>query len=443
MSAHLLGAAFAANMGTPQRKLVLLKLVDHCHDDGSHIFPAMATVAAAAQCSKRTVQREMERFLERGLLRLVREGGKGRGSTNEYALDLVALRRIVEVGWDAWVAEGGGADEGASGASPGQSLPRTRSGCAPAQASSAGDTAVSNTAKGDTVSPLTGPGLRVTEGGLRVTDATVKGDTWCHPNPQEEPLIEPSVEREARARDPGSGGEDHGSERSGGPIDDPNARGPSRGPDREQTAEAKRAADARFAQFRKVWPSSAADSKAKARGAFDALTPEEQRAAVDAVPKFLAFLKANKRDHTCAGGTYLAEKRWEELSEADAAGTDPARDVLSAKRWSRLWCAQLFDAAWRQDARRVAFMRQSGLGTAVQRTDPAADYLEALEPRFVAVPARGEAMAVWAPWFYEQTQRSFPDMPAGINWVFVPDTELQAEWSVAYGGDDNSEEDAA
>ena len=60
MSAFLLGTGFRADMGTCIRKLVLLKLIDACEDDGSRIFPAIATVARAAQCSDRQVQREIK-----------------------------------------------------------------------------------------------------------------------------------------------------------------------------------------------------------------------------------------------------------------------------------------------------------------------------------------------------------------------------------------------
>lgn len=94
MSAFLLGIGFRADMGTCVRKLVLLKLIDACEDDGSRIFPAMSTVARAAQCSTRQVQRELKAFLDVGLIRLVREGGKGPRSTNEYALDIDLLQRL-------------------------------------------------------------------------------------------------------------------------------------------------------------------------------------------------------------------------------------------------------------------------------------------------------------------------------------------------------------
>lgn len=157
MSAFLLGKGFKANMGTCVRKLVLLKLIDACEDDGSRIFPAVATVATAAQCSTRQVQRELRTFVEIGLLWLVREGGKGRRSTNEYAMDLAVLDRIAAEGWDAVAG-----------------------------------------AKGDTVSPLEDDVKGDTGDALRVTPESPKGDTRSHTTPPDS-SIDPSLCAQARA----------------------------------------------------------------------------------------------------------------------------------------------------------------------------------------------------------------------------------------------------
>lgn len=156
MSAFLLGMGFRADMGTCVRKLVLLKLIDACEDDGSRIFPAMSTVARAAQCSTRQVQRELKAFLDVGLIRLVREGGKGPRSTNEYALDIDLLQRLGREGWAAL--------------------------CDDAEN------------KGDTVSPLDEGEKGDTDDAVRVTPETEKGDKLCHPTPPDS-SIDPSRER--------------------------------------------------------------------------------------------------------------------------------------------------------------------------------------------------------------------------------------------------------
>jgi hypothetical protein len=157
MSAFLLGMGFRADMGTCVRKLVLLKLIDACEDDGSRIFPAVATVAVAAQCSTRQVQREIKSFLDVGLIKLVREGGKGRRSTNEYAMDLDVLQEITRRGWNS----------------------------------------VADAAKGDTVSPLNPDAKGDTDDTFRVTPETPKGDSWSRTTPPDSSL-DPSIER-ARA----------------------------------------------------------------------------------------------------------------------------------------------------------------------------------------------------------------------------------------------------
>lgn len=164
MSAFLLGTGFRADMGTCIRKLVLLKLIDACEDDGSRIFPAIATVARAAQCSDRQVQREIRAFLDIGLLSLVRAGGQGRRSTNEYALDLDVLSAISKAGWDAYAASRG------------------------------------LTPKGDTQSPLDDDAKGDTGDPDRVTPETPKGDNGSPPTPLD-PSLDPSIERERGRED--------------------------------------------------------------------------------------------------------------------------------------------------------------------------------------------------------------------------------------------------
>lgn len=158
-------------MGTCARKLVLLKLIDACDDDGSRIFPAISTIARAAQCSTRQVQRELKAFLDIGLIRLVREGGKGPRSTNEYALDLDVLQLLGKGGW-ALVS----------------------------QEAKSGDTANREANKGDTVSPLDDAEKGDTGDTLRVTPETAKGDKLSHPTPPD-PSLDPSLERERERED--------------------------------------------------------------------------------------------------------------------------------------------------------------------------------------------------------------------------------------------------
>ena len=45
-----------AQLAAVLRKAVALKLADHSHDDGTRIFPSVATIAAQTEISERAVQ---------------------------------------------------------------------------------------------------------------------------------------------------------------------------------------------------------------------------------------------------------------------------------------------------------------------------------------------------------------------------------------------------
>jgi hypothetical protein len=160
VSATLLGLGFKANMGSKTRKLVLLKLIDACKDDGTHIYPSVATVACAAECCKRQVQREIGLMKKVGLLKLVRKGGSRPGDTNEYCLNLDMLHEISKVGWTRYFGSTSGCeDEPVDGmVSP---VGNGRS--------DDDQNILSPVVMGDILRPM--------------------GDTSCHPTPPLEPLI--------------------------------------------------------------------------------------------------------------------------------------------------------------------------------------------------------------------------------------------------------------
>ncbi|MBB3608656.1 hypothetical protein [Rhizobium sp. BK602] len=266
MSAFLLGAGFKADMGTQSRKLVLLKLIDACDDDGTRIFPAMATVARAAQCSTRQVQREIKSFLAIGLLRLVRAGGNGPKSTNEYSLDLDVLFAITRDGWDAYAAS--------IGASVEADAPEN---------------------KGDTMSPLENKGD--IDDALRVTPETLKGDNGSHTTPPY-PSNNPSEER-ARERD-----------HSGSVV---NA-------DLTKRVQKFCTGDGyREGEWAK-WATSTIGHIAKE---FAKLAPEEQRLACEWRDAFLAKCKRDRVTKPMPVANYFRDKVWEMLTEADKAVVRP------------------------------------------------------------------------------------------------------------------------
>lgn len=100
-----------------------------------------------------------------------------------------------------------------------------------------------------------------------------------------------------------------------GTINDPLERPSS---EREREARA-RDRQARFLiDFEKRWPSAAADDRQRTAYAAEALTEDEQAAALAGIAPFLENLKRLHRKNVPAGWRYLEEKRWTLLAQPDA-----------------------------------------------------------------------------------------------------------------------------
>jgi Helix-turn-helix domain len=85
--------------------------------------------------------------------------------------------------------------------------------------------------------------------------------------------------------------------------------------ERERDARA-RDRNARFiVAFEQRWPTSAADSAQRTAYAAEALTEDEQQAALAGIGPFLDELKRHKRKHVPSGFTYLEERRWTKLPQ--------------------------------------------------------------------------------------------------------------------------------
>lgn len=74
--------------------LLALALADHAHDDGTHIFPSIARLAAKTRQSERSVQYQLRRMESSGWLILVNDGLGGRssgfkegGKTRQYRIN--------------------------------------------------------------------------------------------------------------------------------------------------------------------------------------------------------------------------------------------------------------------------------------------------------------------------------------------------------------------
>ena len=91
MSFQVLAIVERINFNSPSRKAVAKQLASCANPDGGSIYPAVDYVAKHTDCSERTVQRCIKNLLQADILLLVRLGGKGRRSTNEYAYNMPLL----------------------------------------------------------------------------------------------------------------------------------------------------------------------------------------------------------------------------------------------------------------------------------------------------------------------------------------------------------------
>lgn len=91
MSIRLMSLIWEIEFPTHAQKLVALKLADYAADNGSSIFPAVNTIAKHTGSDERTVQRVLKAFRGCGLLELVKEGGTGPKSTNQWMLNVPLL----------------------------------------------------------------------------------------------------------------------------------------------------------------------------------------------------------------------------------------------------------------------------------------------------------------------------------------------------------------
>jgi hypothetical protein len=66
--------------------ILALKLADHAHDDGTHIFPGIASLAEKTRQSERAVQYQLRGMEKSGWLILVGQGKGGRGKSREYRI---------------------------------------------------------------------------------------------------------------------------------------------------------------------------------------------------------------------------------------------------------------------------------------------------------------------------------------------------------------------
>ena len=383
MSAALLGLAFKAEAPSATAKLVLLKLVDHCDDEGRKIFPAVRSLAQAAQCDARTVQRHLGVFCTVGLLRRIREGGKGRGSTAHYEMDLGVLRLIAEKGWAA--VAGVVVEQDDDDGEPCDSHAEIAE---PRDAAEAPESAYPGM-----VSPLSEAD--------RVTLSPVKGDTrvtqTLNSNPQESERER--AEASESARQPAN---------PGGHAD--GARLPGDG---EHSPDG--VAVPQLAEFVKAWPTSLADNRDLTASAWGELTIAERRVAIAEIGRFVDGCRRIGRTKIISGSSYLRGRKWLELPALQrevASG-----ETVSVKPFSKSWWALWHHArAGRGGNARLLLQRaDQGKEWSVRQGDVDAARPDALK----AVPAHGEAASA----FLASASRAgfhFPKFSESA-WLFLPE----------------------
>ncbi len=93
MSGYLTGLVLKTGLKA-NRKLVLIALADHAHDDGTRVFPKMSNTARRASCSIATVDRVLSEHRKSGLL-IIHRKAKGH-SPNHYHINVALLKQMVE-----------------------------------------------------------------------------------------------------------------------------------------------------------------------------------------------------------------------------------------------------------------------------------------------------------------------------------------------------------
>ena len=257
MSIGLMEKMFVAQFPSAGVKLVALRLADFADAQGRGIWPSLALVARECGVSEPTVRRAFKYLVEDvKILMLVKQGGKGPGSTNRYDFNMENVGRLKSV-YDLEPAVAENCEKGCQG-----------------------DTLIEN-AKGITDDAK----------GIMVTHKGIPGDTQTVKN-RNNPY---SQDAQAREREGDSG---CGDDKQSSPPD---------------TKAAKKAFRRGFAR----WPGYLTDSEAKAWAEWQQLTANDMADAEAGIEPYLAQNKADGRSFVVAFGTFLRERRWENLRKTE------------------------------------------------------------------------------------------------------------------------------
>lgn len=87
MSIKLMSQIFDRYPNGGGEMLLALAIADHAHDDGTHIYPSVSTLAKKTRQSERTVQYQLRKMQECGWLVLVKQASGKPGQTNQYSIN--------------------------------------------------------------------------------------------------------------------------------------------------------------------------------------------------------------------------------------------------------------------------------------------------------------------------------------------------------------------
>ena len=96
MSIAVMSRLFKAQLGSPSRKMLAIRLGDFADDDGRGIWPTVGRLAHETELSERTVQRLLKDFVDEGLLVVVSEGGGRPGTSTRYDFNMTKLASFEE-----------------------------------------------------------------------------------------------------------------------------------------------------------------------------------------------------------------------------------------------------------------------------------------------------------------------------------------------------------
>ena len=80
--------------GSKGQLLTVLALADHAHDDGTHVFPSVASLARKTRQSERQVQRDLRALEVDGWIRTI-SGAEGGASTREFLIEIGKLHALA------------------------------------------------------------------------------------------------------------------------------------------------------------------------------------------------------------------------------------------------------------------------------------------------------------------------------------------------------------